>query len=418
MKIVLLSIGTRGDMEPFLAIGDILRGKGHEVVFAFPEQFRSLVEGGNMEFFSLGKKYIELLDSDAGKAALGGDYTGLKKFIAYIKLASKQTEINKELIYKQYELVKKYDPDKIVCNSKAVYPVLIEMNNRGKTILVSPVPFIHYVKANTHVVFNSNFGPFLNKLTYSLADLGLITTVKISARWLNLNEKISRKGIRIVLHSTKVIYTISPALFQRPDYWHKNLNIFGYQQYVTGNNSQKNSLLETFIQKHRNEKLLMVTLGSMTNPAPEAKTDVLIDILQRNRIPAIINTASGGLVEPEKYDHDLLYFVSDISYDWLFPKLYGVVHHGGSGTTHMALKYGCATMIVPHIIDQFVWNKIVHRLGAGPRGPGINKLTTNKLEPQILELVNNSNYKKKAEHLAQQMAGEDFTEKLYKFIID
>lgn len=277
---------------------------------------------------------------------------------------------------------------------------------------------MHYVKDNTHVAFNSNYGPFLNKLTYSLADFGLVTTVKISAKWLKIKERISRKQIRKVLHSNKVIYTISPALFQRPDYWQNNLRIYGYQQYITGNNRPTDPELENFIQKHNNEKLLMVTFGSMTNPGPEAKTRVLIDILERNKIPAVINTASGGLAEPEEYDHDLLYFISDISYDWLFPKLYGVVHHGGSGTTHLALKYGCATMIIPHIIDQFVWNKIVNRLGAGPKGPGINKFTTSKLEPRILDLINNAGYKKKAGQIAQQMAGEDFKEELINFIID
>lgn len=84
MKIVLMSIGTRGDMEPFMAIGQLLKAKGHDVICAFPEQFRDLVENGNMEFFSLGRNFIELLDSDAGKAALGGSGSGLKKFIAYI----------------------------------------------------------------------------------------------------------------------------------------------------------------------------------------------------------------------------------------------------------------------------------------------------------------------------------------------
>ena len=412
-----MSVGTRGDMEPFLAIGEILKSKGHEIICAFPEQFRNLAEDGGMEFFSLGKKFIELLESDDGKAALGGNSSGVRKFMAYIKLTSRQTEINKELISKQHELVSKFEPDRIVYNGKAIYAVIVEMYERGKTILVSPVPYMHYVKDNAHVAFNRDFGPFLNKLTYSLADFGMVTTVKISARWLKMKEKISRKQILEVLHSNKVIYTISPTLFQRPDYWHNNLKIYGYQKYITGKNGPNDRDLENFINKRRNEKLLMVTFGSMTNPAPEAKTRVLIDILERNKIPAIINTASGGLAEPEEYDHDLLYFVSDISYDWLFPKLYAVIHHGGSGTTHLALKYGCATMIVPHIIDQFVWNRIIHRLGAGPRGPGINKFTKNNLEPRILELINNDSYKKKAEQLAKQMAGEDYTEELYKFIV-
>ena len=96
MKIILISIGTRGDMEPFLAIGEILKEKGHQVICAFPEQFRNIVdvEDSNMEFASLGTKFIEMLDSDVGKAALGGYGSGLKKFIAYVKLARKSTEIN------------------------------------------------------------------------------------------------------------------------------------------------------------------------------------------------------------------------------------------------------------------------------------------------------------------------------------
>ena len=93
MKIILISIGTRGDVEPFLAIGEILKEKGHQVICAFPEQFRNLVEDSKMEFASLGTKFIEMLDSDAGKAALGG--SGLKKIFAYIRLATSQKEINK-----------------------------------------------------------------------------------------------------------------------------------------------------------------------------------------------------------------------------------------------------------------------------------------------------------------------------------
>ena len=64
MKIILLSIGTRGDMEPFLSLGEILLEKGHQAICAFPEQFRDLAKESNMEFASLGTKFIEIFDSD------------------------------------------------------------------------------------------------------------------------------------------------------------------------------------------------------------------------------------------------------------------------------------------------------------------------------------------------------------------
>ncbi|MCK4662027.1 MAG: glycosyltransferase family 1 protein [Bacteroidales bacterium] len=416
MKIILISIGTRGDMEPFLSIGEILKEKGHQVICAFPEQFRNLAEDSNMEFASLGTKYIEMLDSEIGKAAMGGSSSGLKKMLAYIKLAKNQTEANKELTDKQYEIIESEIPDRIVHNGKVLYPIIWGLNNRGKNILVCACPYLHYVRDNTHIVFNSNFGPFLNKLSYSLANFGMIMTTMITIKWLKITRKITRKQIKNAILSNKAIYTISPSLFSRPDYWNVNLKVLGFHERNKTINWRPDKDLNDFLEKHH--RILLITFGSMLNPEPEEKTKIIIDILERNKIPAIINTASGGLIKPDKFDSELLHFVSGIPYDWIFPKIYGVIHHGGSGTTHLALKYGCATMIVPHIIDQFVWNKIIYNMGAGPKGIKIGKITTKNLEPKILELINNSSFKKKAEQVARQMEKEDFREELYNSIVE
>ena len=416
MKIILISIGTRGDMEPFLAIGEILKEKGHQVICAFPEQFRNLVEESNLEFASLGTKYVEMLDSEVGKAAMGGSGSGLKKFIANLKLANNQTKINKELINKQYEIIENKIPDRIIYNGKVSYPIIWGLNNRGKNIFICPLPYIHYVRDNSHVLFHSNFGNYLNKLTFSLANFGLVTTTMITKRWLKITRKITRKQIINALLSNKAIYTISPSLFSRPDYWNENLKVLGYHERNKTVNWQPDKNLTDFIEKHN--KILFITFGSMLNPEPEEKTKIIIDILERNKIPTIINTASGGLVRLDKFDSELIHFVSQIPYDWIFPKIYGVIHHGGSGSTHLALKYGCVTLIIPHIIDQFVWNKIIYDKGVGPKGIKIGKIATKNLEPKILELINNSSFKKKAEHVAGQMDKEDFREELYNSIVE
>jgi UDP:flavonoid glycosyltransferase YjiC (YdhE family) len=156
----------------------------------------------------------------------------------------------------------------------------------------------------------------------------------------------------------------------------------------------------------------------MTNPEPEEKTRIIIDVLERNEIPAIVNMASGGLVRPGEFSSELIYFVSRISYDWIFPRVYGVIHHGGSGTTHLALKYACASMIIPHIIDQFVWNKIIYDRGFGPVGVKIGKITTQNLEPKIHELFHNIVFKEKAEEIASQMKKEDFREEVLRAIVE
>jgi len=269
------------------------------------------------------------------------------------------------MIERQQRTILHEMPDRIVHNGKAMYPVIWEAENQGKTIYVSPVPYLHYVKGHTHIAFNSNYGEFLNKLTYKLADWGILKTIVNSMQWLN-KTNVTKQQVKRALEDHKIVYTISPQLFKRPPYWKKNLNVLGFHERNKAVNWQPGQELLAFLEKH--PKLIFITVGSMTNPDPKHKTDIILDILERNNIPAIINTSMGGLVEPANYNRNLVHFVSSIPYDWIFPKMYAVIHHGGSGTTHMALKNGCATMIIPHIIDQFIWNNIVFEKGVGPRG--------------------------------------------------
>mgnify|MGYP000091354195 CR=1 FL=1 len=416
MKIIVTSIGTRGDMEPFLAIGEILKEKGHQVICLFPEQFRNLAEDSGLEFASLGEEFIKMLDSPAGKIAMGGGAFGFKKLFAYIKLISLQSKVNKEMVLKQESVIAEQQPDKILHNGKVIYPVIWSLSNPGKTILLSPVPYLHYVKDHSHVAFNNNYGPFINKLTYQLANYGLVKTIIGSVKWLSDAKQLKQKDIRSALFRNKAIYTISPSLFKRPDYWTNNLKVLGYHERKKTNHWKPSSELEMFIKRH--PKIVFVTFGSMINTAPKEKTQVLLDVLERNDIPAIINTASGGLVQPDVYNTDLFYFVNRIPYDWVFPKMYAVVHHGGSGTTHTALKYGCANMIIPHIIDQYVWNKIIFNQGTGPMGIDVSKINRKNIEPKIRELLNNKSFKLKAEELKRAMQKENFKEKIYDSIVE
>lgn len=219
-----------------------------------------------------------------------------------------------------------------------------------------------------------------------------------------------------ILRHNRSIYTISPSLFPIPDEWGDQHKVLGYHNRGKPIDWQPDNALLEFLKKH--PKILFITFGSMINPAPETKTGTIVGILERNHIPAIINTASGGLVKPDHYDSGLIHFVSQIPYEWIFPRVYAVIHHGGSGTTHLGLKYGCATMIIPHIIDQFVWNRIVYRKGAGPRGMKIGRIDMKNLEPRILDLFDRKEYKECAEKISGLMASEDLEEELVRSIID
>jgi len=415
MKIILTSIGTRGDIEPFLAIGKILKEKGHQVICAFSDQFRELTESCDIEFRSLGRKNDDIFESDANRTVMGG--SGIKKFFAYINLMrhAQSQKVPEEKEFKLYELVKQERPDRIVYHSKNVYPLLWEYHNRGKTVFVSPFAYFHYTKGHAFF-YGKNYGEFLTKLTFKFYDFGVVTATMAAKKWLHIKDKISRRELKNIIHSRRFIYTISPGLFPRPGYWKSNIKVLGHQELKRNTDWKPEEQLTEFIAKH--EKILFITFGSMPNPEPKQKTKIILDILERNKIPAIINTASGGLVKPDKFDSELVYFVSQISYDWIFPKMYAVIQHGGAGTTHLALKYACAVMIIPHFMDQFVWDKIISDLGIGPKGVKISRITNKNLEPKVLELLNKKSFKEKSAVICNQMKKEDFEEELYKTIIE
>ncbi|QCK15183.1 glycosyltransferase [Mangrovivirga cuniculi] len=413
MKILLTSLGTRGDIEPFLAIGELLLKRGHEVTCLFPEQFRQLVDGAGLKFESLGPEFLELLDTELGMAAMGGDVSQIKKILAYIKLAKIGRTTSKKMFLIQHDIIENQKFDKIVYHPKTIFPVIWEIKNPGTTMLLSPVPYIHYTKGHTHLAFNSNYGEFFNKMTYKLADWGLYKTISSSIKWIE-NLNISNDEIKRIIKTRRLLYAISPQLFEIDDHKDERAIVLGYRQREYQSEWHPDEKLLSFLSRHK--KPLFITFGSMTNPEPENKTRIFMEVLAKNKIPAIFNTASGGIQEPDKYNQDLFFFVNNIPYDWILKRVHAVIHHGGSGTTHSGLKFGCPTLIVPHIIDQFLWNKLIYEKGAGPRGIKIGKISTENLEPKILGLMHNSNYRKKADEIAEKMQNEDYEEVLLSLI--
>jgi UDP:flavonoid glycosyltransferase YjiC (YdhE family) len=414
MKVLLTSIGTRGDIEPFLALGELLERQKHQVVYSFPKQFAAIIPS-NVGFHPLSPKVIELIESEEGKALMG-KASLWKKLNALLFLYREGQKINKELVVQQFEIVNTEQPDLIIHNVKCSYPSLWGLENSKPTILLSPVPFfMHYVEGHAHIGFKRNLGKVLNKLTYSLSNYGLSKTIYDGQRWLTTKTTYTKSTIQKDLLSKKIIYSISPSLFPRPSYWPKNAQVLGFHERDKLMQWKPDKALEYFLNHH--EKIVFLTFGSMVNSNPKQTSKMLFEALKENNIPTIVNTASGGLVELPEFKTDKnFHFVQTIPYEWIFKKVYAVIHHGGSGTTHTAIKYGCVSLILPHIIDQFGWNSLIHKLGVGPKGISVNKLKASQLKGLISSMYLEEKYKKNVEKLSLVMQTENTESNLLEFI--
>ena len=422
MKAVLFSIGSRGDIEPLLALGEILKSKNWNVIYVFPEQFRELVGKGNT-FYGFTKEFLDVLvANEQFKIISSRSGSFIKRLKILFLLGKKSIRINNEVTLKQKEIIDKEQPDYVFYNQKCVYPIIWEFKNLNKGIFVHPFPcFLHKVNHHSIIGFGGggNYGSLLNRLSYSFQSIALSLGVYFTTKKYHkelVGKTINPLSIRKrLLNKTKSIYTISPSLFSQPQYWKKNANVVGYFESNKTKNWKPNTDLEQFIET--NKKIVFITFGSISNTNPIEKTEAILNALSEHEIPAIINTSWGGLIKPKVYPKHI-HFVNNIPYDWIFPKMYAVIHHGGSGTTHSTLKYGCASLIIPHFIDHFFWNETIHKLKVGPKGISIKKLNKDNFELLILDLLENDTYRKNAELIADQMKKENDTEKLIKLILE
>ena len=415
MKILLIAVGTRGDVEPFLAIAEMLTKKGEEVICCFPGQFKGITEENGFRFSGLTSKYLETLESDEGVIAMGGKANFFQKIRAYYFLYKRAGKINKIMSKQQKELIKKEEPDKVIYHVKASYPLIYETLFPNKTVLVSPIPYvIHPVKDHAHIGFK-NMGEFLNKLTYRLANYGLLKNNQAATKGLYDKKEVSSKKILSALKNGKMVYSVSPNLFNPVNNWGENVKVFGYHERNKTLNWSPDENLVSFIKQNQN--IVFITFGSMVNAEPKVKAEFIIRVLEKLKIPAIINSGYGGLAKPDDFHSDSIYFVSSIPYDWLLPQIDYMIHHGGSGTTHMAIKNGCASAIIPHIVDQFMWNKINFNKGFGPKGVSINRLNESNFETLLTDLISNPDYLEKVKLAANKMNQEDFESELCSFLL-
>lgn len=419
MKAILFSIGTRGDMEPFLAIAELLKDKGWDVMCVFPEQFRETVEEMGFRFEGFTKEFLAMMDDKETKMVMGGQGSLFKRIRILIKISRVGIKLSKEMVEVQHKILKEENPDRVLYHPKCNYSLVWGMVNSGKSIMVSPIPFLGHGIDHLTTIGGEGYGKFVSRFSFWFTNRIKAFVVKQQAK----KFKNDYKGVKIttssikkaMLEKEKSFYSVSPSLFPKPSYWPSYANVVGYYERDKTANWKPDIQLEQFINK--NKKIVFITFGSISNPNPKEKTQMIVDVLKKHHISAIINTSWGGLEELDEYPNHI-HFVSNIPYDWIFPKMYAAIHHGGSGTTHTALKYGCPSLIIPHIVDQFYWNRTISKLNLGPKGMSIKNLNKKDFEIKLLDLINNEDYKKNAETTSEKMKIESNKEKLYKMIIN
>ncbi|MFN3961966.1 MAG: glycosyltransferase [Fimbriimonadaceae bacterium] len=403
MKVLLMVVGTRGDLEPFLAIGEKLQQQGHELIYCASAQLGPLVS--DSEFIPLSPAFLVLLEGPQGRALMNGKLSFVAKAKAALALAKVGMKVDKELSRQQFKALERVQPDWVICHPKCSAPLPWTENRGRKLTYVSPIPYyVHADERRPHTGINGNFGPLLNRLTYRLINFALSWSIAGAARGLYQPLRMTRKGIANALLKVQFEYAISPSLYPRNPQWPANVQVVGYSSRGTSRDDSDSELREFLA---RTPRVLLLTFGSMNSADPERMSRVLFECIEESGVPVVVNTAAGGLVPLEPYtNHDKFLFVGSADYRGVLDQAVGIIHHGGSGKTHMGLRHGCPTLVVPHVFDQFTWGALVEELGAGPAPLAVNKLTKAKVRQRLKDLLENPQYQANAQGIAEAMRSE------------
>jgi UDP:flavonoid glycosyltransferase YjiC (YdhE family) len=390
-RILLMTLGSRGDMEPYLALGEELKDAGNEVAFCMPEQFRSLASEVSDQFFPMTHEYLDLIDSPDVKKITGQIGSGFSRIRKLFNLLRETRPIQEQLIQDQRDADLAFNPDRIIYHIKCAYPVMAALRVKRSVELLIPMPCLLHPVLELPAIGMGQFNNKLwNEMSYKLTNSAMISQAvigygnKIMIEWGWAPMK--RKEVKhFLLKEVPVEYAISKHLFPQPVYWPDHIKVTNFRERNKSKHWQPSEDLTRFIEKYPNP--LYVGFGSMINAQPKEVGRALLELSKKHNLPLFINSSWGG-IEIESPLPENIFLVKDIPYDWLFSRVRAVVHHGGSGTTHSALRFDRPQLILPHIADQFLWNKLIHEAGIGPLGFPIKKFTLSRFEEKVLELLN------------------------------
>jgi sterol 3beta-glucosyltransferase len=378
MRIVFLTLGSRGDVQPYVALAKELIKNGHEALVSTGATFKNFIEENEVGFHKASADLMAILESEEGKKVFNGGRYNIFSMLKYAK----------EVITPAYRksmddfLDAAAGADLIVYHPKALGAVDIAEYLNIPCISMPPVPIVYPIAEfpNLAVSPNKSFGSFLNKLTYKATSLGESSYIKDINEFRRKSLKLPERragGISLKVRDKDIpiIYPISPFLFKEVESWKDRVFLSGFF-FIDLGKAKLDEELESFLNSGK--KPIVVSFSSMPLKNPGLFKETLVKALKETDNRAVVLTGTSGMTFGSE---DNIHIVEKAPHRLIFSRAKGIIHHGGVGTMSEALLSGVPQLIIPFTVDQPFW---AHRLYS--KGYSIKPIREKNL--QISDLVN------------------------------
>lgn len=388
MRILIPTIGTRGDIQPYIALGQGFIKDGHQVTIASHPLFRGLVESYGLDFGSIGPDIdlgIETARIRGNARSLDGGFLRVMRF-SFDMLDQSHADI--------LHLAEK--TDRIVVSHSAAGS--IEADQLG-------IPYASATLFPQAIPANDPNQSIIYRLVSKAigAAMGLVMTRPLD----NIRRKygLAKMGPNGITSPVLNLIAVSPVVVPPNPLWEQRHRMTGYWYTNQPTDWVPDVELERFLES--GSKPVVISLGAMSLAGYDTEiiTGIILKAIELAGVRAVIQGWQDTL---QRLDTPASVFsCGSVPHTWLLPRVAALVHHGGFGTTAAGLHAGIPQVVIPFIIDQFMWGNLSAEKGFGVKPIPRKNLTPERLAAAIRTCMDSEELRQRAVLLGEMIRKED-----------
>lgn len=412
LHITCLTIGSRGDVQPYIALAKGLIKEGHRVRIATHGEFKDWIEGHGIEYAYIGGDPAELMRIcvENGMFTVSFLRESISKFRGWMD----------DLLKTAWEACQ--GTDLLIESPSAMGGIHIAEALRIPYFRAFTMPWTR-TRAYPHAfaVPDHKMGGSYNYFSYVMFDqvFWRASAPQIN-RWRKKTLGLSATNLeKLEWNKVPFLYNFSPSLCPPPADWAEWIRVTGYWFLDSPDDSSTNKWqppdgLADFMERAKTDgkKLVYIGFGSIVVSDPDAMTRCVLEATVKADVRVILSKGwSDRLSKEEKVEgqEDIKYppeifNIDKAPHDWLFARIDAACHHGGAGTTGASLRAGIPTLIKPFFGDQYFWGDRVEAMGIGVC---LKKLTVDSLTSALNVATQDERMIERARRVGEKIRDED-----------
>lgn len=402
MRITVVALGTRGDVQPMIALSKGLVEDGHEVTMIAGSNFRDWIVSHRLQFkpsvdikalmnSEKGLTWTESSDNPMKQVAMMRDLINEHGEEMYAPLLASTDSTDLFISgFVSESLVQSISEHTHIPYINAVLQP--QLPTRSGPSSINPIFPRH------SSILNLWMGNLSERILWSIS-AGVTNRLRNECLMLPAHTANSYGRAR---HAAPTLIGFSHHVVPVPNDWPANIFMTGYWFLDEDLPVQPSPELYAFLQT--GAPPVYIGFGSMSNREPQKTLTLILDTVRKTGVRAVVSAGWGGLSTEGLSENVLV--IDSVPHYWLFPQVAAVIHHGGAGTTAAGFRAGIPTMIIPHMSDQPYWGRRVHELGVGVKPVPRHKLTAEALTNSLQQLVHDPHIQRNARVLGEKIRSE------------